>query len=88
MESARRKSIETRATEVERLMNEFNEKFEAGTSDSENFLSMNDIERMWSELRNNTDNIYSDMMAELLSSVDEGKLIRKKKESTEKKGSN
>jgi hypothetical protein len=87
MKSARRESMETRTAEVERLMNEFNERFAAGTSDPETFLSMNDIERMWSELRNNTNNIYSDMMGELLSSVDEGDLIRKKKENTKKKES-
>ena len=68
-----------RVAEIERLVKEFCEKFRAGTSDTESFLTMTEIERMWSELRSKTDNIYSDMLCELLSSVDEGKLIREKK---------
>jgi hypothetical protein len=46
---------------------------------------MHEIERMWSELRGNTDYIYSDMLSELMSNVDESELIRKKKENTKKK---
>jgi hypothetical protein len=88
MKSAKSESVEARVAEIERLVREFNEKFEAGTSNPEKFMSMNEIERMWGELRSSTDNIYSDMVGELLSSVDEGGLIRKKKENTKKRGSN
>jgi hypothetical protein len=70
---------DARVAEIERLIRGFREKFQAGTSDAENFLTMTEIERMWSELRSKTDNIYSDMLCELLSSVDEGGLIREKK---------
>jgi hypothetical protein len=79
--------MKSRIDELERLLRDFKEKFEAGTSDAENFLTMHEIERMWSELRGNTDYIYSDMLSELMSDVDESDLIRKKKESTKKKGS-
>jgi hypothetical protein len=79
--------IYARIEELERLLTDFREKFELGTSDAENFLTMHEIEQMWSELRGNTDYIYSDMLGELMSNVDESELIRKKKESTEKKGS-
>jgi hypothetical protein len=72
---------------LERLLKDFKEKFEAGTSDSENFLTMHEIERMWSGLRGNTDYIYSDMLSELMSNVDESDLIRKEKENTKKKES-
>ena len=85
MASGERIDNEARMIEIERLMGEFNEKFHAGTSNAENFITMSEIEHMWSELRNKTDNIYSDMICELLSSVDEGDLIRKKKESMQKK---
>jgi len=78
--------IEVRISEIERLLKDFNEKFKVGTSDSENFLTMNEIERMWGELRSRTDNIYSDMLCELLSSVDESDLIRKKKREYKEKG--
>ena len=77
---------EVRISEIERLVNEFQEKFKAGTSHAENFITMTEIERMWGDLRNKTDNIYSDMLRELLSSVDEGELIRGKKRNTEGKG--
>jgi hypothetical protein len=76
---------DVRLAEIERLLADFKAKFEAGTSDSENFISMNEIERMWGELRAKTDNIYSDMLREMMSSIDERDLIRKKKESTEQK---
>ena len=77
---------EARLSEIERLVNEFQEKFHAGTSQAEDFITMTEIERMWSELRSKTDNIYSDMLCELLSTVDEGELIRLKKRSTDGKG--
>ena len=72
-------SGEVGISEIERLVNEFQEKFHAGTAQAENFITMAEIERMWSELRSKTDNIYSDMLRDLLSSVDESELIREKK---------
>lgn len=87
MEAKNQRDIEIRISEIERLIKEFNATFKAGTSDAENFMTMNDIEKMWGELRNRTDNIYSDMLQELLGSIDESDLIRKKKESTKKKES-
>jgi hypothetical protein len=72
-------STDARIAEIERLVMGFREKFQAGTSDIKDFLTMTEIERMWSELRSKTDNIYSDMLCELLSSVNEGELIRGKK---------
>lgn len=38
-----------------------------------------DIERLWEELKNSTEKIYSDMVMELLADVDEQKLISKKR---------
>lgn len=40
---------------------------------------MSEIERMWLELQLSTNNIYSDMVQELMGSVEERELIRKKK---------
>jgi hypothetical protein len=79
MESNNKISNEARIIEIERLVSEFQEKFRAGTSQVENFITMSEIEHMWSDLRSRTDNIYSDMLRELLCSVDEGDLIREKK---------
>ena len=72
--------IRQKVLEIERLIKDFKEKFEAGTADAENFITMNEIERLLGELRGNTNNIYSDVLQDLLSSVDEAEMIRKKSE--------
>jgi len=77
--------IGNRIIEIERLLKEFKEKFETGTSDADNFITMNEIERLWSELQNNTKVIYSDILQDLLNAVDESELIRKKKQNTNTK---
>jgi len=80
MEEIRRYDYEdTKIAEIERLINEFKETFKAGTTDADNFITIHEIERLWGELQNNTNNIYSDMLRELMSNVDESQLIRKKK---------
>jgi DNA-binding HxlR family transcriptional regulator len=35
---------------------------------------------MWGELRDKTNNIYSDMLSKMMSDIDESDIIRKKKE--------
>lgn len=69
---------EQRISELQRLIEKFQSDFKNGTSDPENFMTMSDIENLWSNLRNSTDKIYSDMVMELMSEVDEKKLISKK----------
>ena len=51
--------------EIEGLIKEFKEKFKAGTSDADNFISITEIEMLWGELQNKTNNIYSDMIRKL-----------------------
>ncbi|MCL2147263.1 MAG: hypothetical protein FWH52_05605, partial [Synergistaceae bacterium] len=51
---------------IERLIQDFREKFAAGTSDADNFMTISQIELLWSELQNNTNNIYSDMIRKLM----------------------
>ena len=65
---------------IEQLIREFKEKFAAGTSDADNFMSISQIELLWSELQNNTNNIYSDMIRKMMSEVNERELIHKKKD--------
>jgi len=77
--------MNTRIAEIERLINDFREKFEIGTSDADNFITLHEIERLWGELQSSTNSIYSDMIRELMSNVDESQLIRKKKENTNSK---
>ena len=45
-------------------------------------MNISDIEMIWSNLQNKTNNIYSEMVRKLMSEVDESELIRKKKEDT------
>jgi len=71
---------------IEQLIKEFKEKFVAGTSDADNFMTISQIELLWSELQNRTHNIYSDMIRKMMSEVDEGDLIRKKKCNIDSKG--
>ncbi len=69
---------EQRIEEIQRLVDKFQSEFKEGTSDPDHFMTMSDIEKLWEELRNNTEKIYSDMVMDLMANVDEQKLISKK----------
>lgn len=75
------------AAELVRLVDNFKEKLKLGTSNADNFLTISEIEQLWSELRGNTSELYSDIVQDLLSTADESDLIRKKKRNTGKKES-
>ena len=79
------KDIREYRDELLHIVDEFRQRIIQGTSDPDNFLTISEIERLWSELRGDTSLLYSDMLSTLLSSVDETELIRKKKHNTEKK---
>ena len=85
MDEITRESANGEIAEIERLIQSFKEKFVNGTSDVDSFISITEIELLWSELQDKTNNIYSDMIRKLMSEVDESDLIRKKKESTNAK---
>ena len=72
--------------ELIRMVDEFRQRIIAGTSNPDDFLTITEIERLWTELRGNTSLLYSDMLSELLSNTDESELIRKKKLNTEQRG--
>ncbi|MDR1045413.1 MAG: hypothetical protein LBP33_09900 [Candidatus Adiutrix sp.] len=80
------KDVREYSDELLRIIENFRQRIVEGTSDPEHFLSISDIERLWSELRGNTSLLYSDMLSDLLSNIDETELIRKKKRNTGKKG--
>ena len=65
--------------EVARLIKEFKLDFASRTSDTEKFLTINELENRWTELKNSTDVLYSDMIRQLMSKVDEREIVRKKK---------
>lgn len=58
---------------------DFQRSFSEKTSNPDSFASLHEIEQMWGELRANTDKIYSDMVQDMLSNIDEPELVRKKK---------
>jgi len=71
--------------ELLKLVEEFRNKIKEGTSNANNFMTITDIEKLWTELRGNTSLLYSDMISDLLAEVDETDLIRKKKLNIKKK---
>lgn len=78
-------AISTEIAEIERLIQEFKEKFAAGTANADDFMTISQLELMWGELQNRTNNIYSDMIRKMMSEVNESDLIRKKKDFTNSK---
>lgn len=71
---------EERAAQIKRLLIEdFQRSFSEKTSNPDSFASLHEIEQMWGELRAYTDKIYSDMVQDMLSNIDESELVRKKK---------
>jgi len=86
MSKSNQDAISAEIAEIEQLIQMFKEKFIAGTSDVNNFMNIAQIELLWSQLQNSTNNIYSDMVRKLMSEVDESNLIRKKKQPTDKEG--
>ena len=71
--------------EVTRLIKDFKSTFKTKTSNTDKFLTINELENQWTELRNNTEVLYSDMIRELIAEVDERDMVSKKKESTQPK---
>lgn len=82
MNESNQVALNMEIAEIEHLIQEFKEKFAAGTADADDFLTISELELMWGELQNRTNNIYSDMIRKLMSNVDESDLIRKKKDIT------
>ena len=86
MDEAGQDVFNVEISEIERLIQEFKEKFATETANPDDFMTISQLELMWGELQNRTNNIYSDMIRKLMSEVDESDLIRKKKGITSSKG--
>ena len=69
--------------ELRRMLEEFALKLKTGTADVDNFITLSEIEELMGKLISDTRNLYSDMLNEYISSIDERELLRKKKENTE-----
>jgi hypothetical protein len=85
MDESSQDGLNMEIAEIERLIKDFKEKFAAGTTSADDFMTISELELMWGELQNRTNNIYSDMIRKLMSEVDESDLIRKKKDITNSK---
>lgn len=70
--------------ELNRLVREFEERILDGTEDPDRFLTLAEMEELWGKLIGDTTVLYSSMLQDLISSVDERAIIRKKKRISEK----
>ena len=68
--------------ELSRLVKEFEEKIQNGTEDPDRFLTIYEIEELWSRLIGDTNVLYSDMLQTISRNIDEKELIRRKKGSS------
>ena len=68
--------------ELSRLVKEFEEKIPNGTEDPDRFLTIYEIEELWSRLIGDTNVLYSDMLQTIIRNIDEKELIRRKKGSS------
>ena len=78
MTSNEERSFDVLKTRLSQLVDEFRERLISGTSDSDNFLTISEIENLWSELRGNTGILYSDLLEETLKVLNEREIISKK----------
>ena len=68
--------------ELTRIVREFEEKIQNGTEEPDRFLTIYEIEELWSKLIGDTNVLYSDMVQSLIQNIDERGLIRQKKENS------
>ena len=85
MEDEQGNVFDIQKAEIDRLIEDFKQKFKNRTTDPDNFITIHEIERMWGELLGNTQNVYSNMIRELINNQEEKELIRLKKGNTPRK---
>jgi len=68
--------------ELTRIVREFEEKIQNGTEDPDRFLTIYEIEELWSKLIGDTNVLYSDMLQSIIQNINEKELIRRKKGSS------
>ncbi len=79
------KTKEELLSEIQRFLDEFQERFKDKSTDPDNFLTIFDIESMWAELVDKTNVLYSDYLNKMVADIDQKALVAKKKESMQKK---
>lgn len=81
-----KRSIDEIMDDLQRINQEFREKVREGLKDPDDFIKLSEIEKLGRELSLNTQKLYLEETASLLNDIDESMLIRKKKQSTKKRG--
>ena len=76
------RSIDEIMEDLQRINQEFREKIRNGLKDPDSFIKLSEIERMGRELSLHTQKLYLEETTALLNDIDEGMLLRKKKQST------
>ena len=64
----------------------FCKEIKSGTTDSDNLMTIFELEELWGKHRKNTSQIYSETLSEMLSSINQKDLIKSKKANTKKEG--
>jgi hypothetical protein len=68
--------------EAARMIKAFKDEFSAKTRNCDDFMTITELENLWTELRKSTDVLYSDMIHKLMGEIDERDMVSKKKENT------
>jgi len=75
-------SLDMEINEIIRLIDEYQEKVTNGTSSTEDFMAITDMEEALGKLRACTNNIFTDIQSKLVNQIDQNELLRKKKLTT------
>lgn len=81
-----KRSINEIMEDLQRINQEFREKVRDGFKDPDDFIKLSEIEKMGRELSLSTQKLYLEEITSLLNDIDESMLLRKKKQSTKKRG--
>lgn len=68
--------------ELTRIVKEFEENIKNGTRNPDDFLTITEIEELWSKLIGSTNVLYSDMLKALIQNIDEKELVKSKKDNS------
>jgi hypothetical protein len=69
------------------LLDEFQQRLSEGTKSADEFISMNELERITSDTIHSSNTLYLELLSSFLSNIDEAELILKKKLNTGEKES-
>lgn len=70
---------------LKNITEEFIHKFNQGT-DPDDFMSLTELEALWGKLNDDTREVYSDLVNQLVGDIKEKELVRKKKLNSQSKG--